>query len=63
MKYYILSAIVFVFGISCFSLTGGDHALLSSELTVIIQGILLTAVCSFTKPRGSIVRGFFSPKV
>lgn len=50
MKYYILSAIVFVFGVGCFSSTewwgGGDHALLSPELTVIIQGILLTDAVS-----------------
>lgn len=42
MKYYIWSAIVFVLCISCFSLTEGDHALLSAELTVIIHGILRT---------------------
>ena len=50
MKYYILSAIVFVCGISCFRSTGGgvggNHALLSSELTSIIQGILLTDAVS-----------------
>lgn len=42
MKYYILSAIVFL--CVCWALVvsdGGDHALLSSELTAIIHGILL----------------------
>lgn len=56
MKYYISSAIVFFFGVwgACegvegwgiwlkiFHFSRGDHSLLSSELTVIIQGMLHT---------------------
>lgn len=43
MKYYILSAIVFFVCVCCALVVsdGGDHALLSSELTAIIHGILL----------------------
>lgn len=46
MKYYILSAILFCILRCLFQFDRGDHELLSSELTVIIQGIPLTDAVS-----------------